>query len=90
MSIRYVEEALVEIQPGTNRMNRQATYLEAVLSRAITSLHAWWGDGVHQYSNRRLELAHISLGFNITCNSKVDQHAGAALKETTIASQVVV
>jgi hypothetical protein len=64
MSIRYVEEDLVEIQAGTNRLNRQAAYLEAVLFRTIFSLHAYWGDGVHQYSNRGLELAHILFGLH--------------------------
>ena len=62
MSIRYVEEDLVAIQAGSNRLNRQAAYLEAVLFQTISSLHAYWGDGVHQYSNRGLELAHMLFG----------------------------
>jgi hypothetical protein len=52
----------VEIQAGTNRLNRQAAYLEAVLFQTISCLHAYWGDGVHQYSNRGLELAHMLFG----------------------------
>jgi len=42
MSIRYVEENLVEIQAGANRLNRQIEYLEAVLRLTFSCLQAYW------------------------------------------------